>query len=139
VATPLGVPEEVDRFLKVSGRSAIGRHVPPDGGVFGPPAVERVVADTLACDHVLVPAGVPLDGRLRMSRDDYGRVRSAGLAALCLFPVSLRARHDPWIAEFEILRRLQAEYEPAGTVRGLVLLRRRVTAAPGGGQPAPGR
>lgn len=139
VATPLGVPEEIDRFLKLSGRFAVGRHVPPDGGVFGPAAVERVVADTLACDHVLVPAGVPLDGRLRMSRDDYARVRSAGLGGLCLFPVSLPARHDPWIAEFEILRRLAGEYEPAGTIRGLVLLRRRGGAAPAGGQPAPGR
>jgi len=124
IGTPLGASEDVDRFLKMSGRYQAEYHVPPFTGVVDQSAVDRKVADAAQCDLLLVPGGA-LAGLGPIDTQAYSVGMSATLSSLFVIPVRLTATRPPWVGDIEVVRRLLADHAPAGTFRDMVILRRR--------------
>lgn len=127
LATPAEVMEDVDRFLKMSGRHVPLRHVPPFSGVVDRATAGRSAADALACDHILLGPDRPVSAA---DPGVFGRDRCRFLTGLLLFPVSLPVVNEPFVGEVEVRRRIAAEFVPVATFRGGVIYGRHGARGP---------
>jgi hypothetical protein len=125
VATPLGVTEEMDRFLKASGRYVPEFHLDAWGSVVSPRDLPRKLRDLEAVRYVLIPK-YTLTYLLEPDLSKSRRWPEKLLSDLFFFPVGeLSIRNPPFTEEHEVLTVLQHDYEIRRRIRGYLLLERR--------------
>lgn len=124
IATPLGVSEDLDRFLKASGRYFPEFFVPPLGGTFTPETVDRKLAEYKDVDLLLVPQSA-LRHLQKVDLASYGKGWSEFMEKLFVFPVDLRVVHPPYLPEAVIIQRFAAEFNVEARFRDYLILRRK--------------
>ena len=124
LATPLGVGEDADRFLKVTGRYVPQRYVPPFISTFTPASVTRLLDELKKQDFLLIPESA-LSHLQPMNTMAYGQYWSRFLSGLFVFPVSIPVVHEPYIPEAVIMRSITNEFEVEGKFRDYLILRRK--------------
>lgn len=130
IATPLGAAEDVDRFLKLTGRYVPLCGVRPVAGIGGRASARQIAADAMKYPHVLLPEMPPPPDAA-----DFAVRRSLYMSVLFALPVAviMRPAQEPFSGQAEVQRLIRAEYEPVDRIPSFEILRRRwaVPAAAG--------
>jgi hypothetical protein len=126
LATPLGVGEDADRFLKVSGRYVPQYYVPPFISTFTPVSVARLLDELKKQEFILIPQH-DFSHLQPMNTVAYGQSWSRFLSGLFVFPVNLPVVHEPYIPEAVIMRSIINEFEVENKLRDYLILRRKGT------------
>lgn len=134
LATPLATTEDLDRFLKMSGRYVPGYHVPPASGLIDEAAAERVARDATACEHIMVPSQFVPPAPPTIDRRAYRKGMEGFLSGLFVFPVSFDVVNTPWNGAEAVMRRVRESHAPFATFAEWTILARRPVP-----QPPPGR
>lgn len=129
IATPLGAHEGIDRFLKLSGRYVPVRHVPPYAGLGDRRSAERMAADAMRCEHVLLPPQQP-----PVTVAAEGVRRSLAVSVLFGLPVAILIppANEPFSSATEVQRIVREAYDPVAEYPPYEILRRRGAGAAGG-------
>jgi hypothetical protein len=129
IAAPLGASEDVDRFLKLS-----GRYVPVRSGCGDRASAERLAADAMRSEHVFLPEPHP---SMAMEIGERALRKSLYIGALFVLPVvfPLPPVNEPFTIEEAVQRIIRAAYEPVEDFPPGQIFRRR----PGPADAAPGR
>jgi hypothetical protein len=122
IATPVGVTEDIDRFLKVSGRYVPEYFVPPFAGAFTPTATERRVAFLDNSNVLLVPQSSMVPHG-KVDRVAYANSWSRFMSGLFVFPVSLKVVNEPFIPNAEAIQKLLPHFTVEGQFRDYLVLR----------------
>jgi hypothetical protein len=121
IATMRGGSEDLDRFLKESGRYVSDYFVPPFDSLFSPTSAQKKSESLRKAEFVLVPeARFAQPGE--MDPNAYARGWSEFLSGLFLFPVSCRAVNAPFDPDQVILRNLSSTHHPVGRFRDMLIL-----------------
>jgi len=126
IALPREGGEDIDRFLKLSGRYYPEYFVPPFDGTFTPNTVSQKISGLKNADFLLVPKSF-FQKTETIDKNLYGKGWAAFMTGLFLFPVNCRAINDPFIQEAIIGRYLSSTYEIIGNFRDYLILRRKMT------------
>ncbi len=127
IGTPLTCHEDVERFLKITGRYVPAYHVPPYGGATNIADVERRVAEALGNEILLVP-GWFTDVHEPQDREILRQRAELFLGTLIVWPLHLpKPVREAWNADVTTLQRLSRDYSPEGRFRDLLILRRNRT------------
>jgi len=124
VGAPLGSGEDVDRFLKSSGRYVPEYSVAPFGGTFTLESLRRKLADLEGMNTILVPR-IYFRNLQPLDRAAYAKGESELMQGLFLFPVNLSVANAPLVPETIIVRRIARDYVLETKFRDYVVLRRR--------------
>lgn len=121
VAAPLGAAEDVDRFLKLTGRYVPVRTVPPFAGIGDRASAARMAAAAMRCPHILLPEMPPPPDAA-----EFAVRRSLYMSVLFALPVAviLRPVREPFSGQAEVQRLIRAEYEPVERILSFEILRR---------------
>jgi hypothetical protein len=122
IATPVGVAEDIDRFLKVSGRYVPEYFVPPFAGAFTPKAVEKQSELLKNSEILLVPQSLMV-GHGKVDRVAYANSWSRFMSGLFFFPVSLKVVNEPFIPDAEVIQKLLPHFTVEGQFRDYLILR----------------
>jgi hypothetical protein len=122
IATPVGVTEDIDRFLKVSGRYVPEYFVPPFATVFTPKAVEKQ-SELLKNSEILLVPQSSMVGHGKVDRVAYANSWSRFMSGLFVFPVSLKVVNEPFIPNAEAIQKLLLHYIVEGQFRDYLVLR----------------
>jgi len=123
IATPRNCGEDIDRFLKASGRYYPEYFVPPFDGTFTPATVEKKIENLKNADVVLVPAGYFQNIQLT-DKDAYARGWSEFMTILFVFPVSEPAVNQPFSQDSMIASYISCNYQVIGRFRDYLIMRR---------------
>lgn len=123
IATPVGVAEDVDRFLKVSGRYVPEYFVPPFAGAFTPLATARRAGLLDDSDVLLVPQSSMVQPG-KVDRAAYADSWSRFMSGLFVFPVRLQVVNEPFIPDAEVIQKLLSQFTVEGRFRDYLVLRR---------------
>lgn len=121
LATPVATVEDIDRFLKATGRYVPLRHVPPSTGLVDEAAADRIAADALSCAHIMVPTSA------LSQPPPMGTWREAGgraLEELILFPLDLDIVNPPWDGIEAVMRRIRRRFRVVGEFHDYSILSR---------------
>jgi len=122
IAVPRGGSEDIDRFLKASGRYYPEYYVPPFDGTFTPETVAQKLEGLAGAKVILVPQS--LFGSLQpVDSEAYGKGWSEFMSRLFLYPVNLPVIHEPFIQDATTAQKLAADYEVEGRFRDYLILR----------------
>ena len=122
IALMRGGSEDLDRFLKESGRYVPDYFVPPFDSLFSPASTQKKAESLGKAEFVLVPeARFTQPGEMDPSA--YARGWSEFLSGLFLFPVLCRSVNAPFDPDQMILRDLSATHHPVGRFRDMLILR----------------
>ncbi|NCY20926.1 hypothetical protein EBX31_03085 [bacterium] len=116
-----GGSEDLDRFLKESGRYVSDYFVPPFDSLFSPTSAKKKSESLGKAEFVLVPEA-RFEQPGEMDPNAYARGWSEFLSGLFLFPVSCRAVNAPFDPDQLILRNLSATHHPVGRFRDMLIL-----------------
>lgn len=122
IATPVGVTEDIDRFLKVSGRYVPEYFVPPFAGAFTPMATERRIALLDNSNVLLVPQSSMVPPG-KVDRMAYANSWSRFMSGLLVFPVNLKVVNEPFIPDAEAIQKLLPHFTVEGQFRDYLVLR----------------
>ena len=122
IAVPRGGSEDIDRFLKASGRYYPEYHVPPFDGTFTPETVAHKLEGLAGAKVILVSQS--LFGSLQpVDSEAYGKGWSEFMSRLFLYPVNQPVKHNPFIQDAMTAQKLAADYEVEGRFRDYLILR----------------
>ena len=122
VAVPRSGSEDIDRFLKSSGRYYAEYFVPPFDGIFTPDTVAKKIDGLKNADVLLVP-GLYFQNMQMADKDLYGKGWSSFLTGLFLFPVHCPAVNDPFLQDAIIARYISSNFHPIGSFRDYLILK----------------
>ncbi len=122
IAVPRGGSEDIDRFLKASGRYYAEYFVPPFDGIFTPDTVAKKINGLKNADILLVP-GSFFQNMETADKDLYGKGWSAFLTGLFLFPVNCPAVNEPFLQDVIIARYISSTYQVVGNFRDYLILK----------------
>lgn len=122
IAVPRSGSEDIDRFLKASGRYYPEYFVPPFDGTFTPETVAKKIDGLKNADILLVP-GSYFQNMETDDKDLYGRGWSAFLTGLFLFPVNCPAVNEPFHQDAIIARYISSTYQVVGNFRDYLILK----------------
>lgn len=122
IAVPRGGSEDIDRFLKASGRYYPEYFVPPFDGIFTPDTVAKKINGLKNADILLVP-GSFFQNMETADKDLYGKGWSAFLTGLFLFPVNCPAVNEPFLQDAIIARYISSNYQVVGNFRDYLILK----------------
>ncbi|MFZ0615801.1 MAG: hypothetical protein WAN16_05055 [Chthoniobacterales bacterium] len=122
IAVPRSGSEDIDRFLKVSGRYYPEYFVPPFDGIFTPDTVAKKIDGLKNADVLLVP-GSYFQNMQAADKDLYGKGWSAFLTGLFLFPVNCPAVNEPFLQDEIIARYISSNFQPIGSFRDYLILK----------------
>jgi len=117
-----GGSEDLDRFLKESGRYVPDYYVPPFDGLLSPTSAQKKSESLGKAEVVLVPEARFAQLK-EMDPSAYARGWSEFLSGLLLFPVSCRAVNAPFDPDQVILKSLSTTHHPAGRFREMLIFR----------------
>jgi|694.fasta_scaffold08279_10 hypothetical protein len=123
IAVPRSGSEDIDRFLKASGRYYPEYFVPPFDGIFTPDTVAKKINGLKNADILLVP-GSFFQNMETADKDLYGKGWSAFLTGLFLFPVNCPAVNEPFLQDAIIARYISSNYQPIGGFRNYLIMKR---------------
>ncbi|HVO30170.1 MAG TPA: hypothetical protein VMV18_05525 [bacterium] len=134
VGTPIEFSEDVDRFLKLTGRFVPERVPPPVMGILNEQQLAWKLDDLKTMDVVLLPNR----SLALLAPDDAAdaAARSAFLSGLLLYPVHLSFRRS-FFPERVVVRTIDAEFDPVDRVWDYVVMVRKGSAAAPPPEPAP--
>jgi hypothetical protein len=121
IAQMRGGGEDLDRFLKGSGRYVPDYYVPPFDSLFSPTSAQKKSESLGKAEFVLVPeARFAQFGEI--DSDAYARGWSEFLSGLFYFPVACRAVNAPFDPDQVILKNLSCSHHPVGRFRDMLVL-----------------
>jgi hypothetical protein len=129
LSAPLGCSEDIDRFLKLSGRDFPDYWVPANSGIFNQEALAARMAALSAAPYLLLPMSAARYLKPPNS-ESYAANYSAYLTPLFVFPVRLKMVHSPFSVEAEMVRTLARDYQVKGTFRKYLILGRDSSTGP---------
>ena len=122
IATPVGVSEDVDRFLKLSGRYVPEYFVPPFATAFTPKAVESQVERLKRSEILLLPqSSIMQHGQV--DRVAYADSWSHFMSGLFVFPVHLKVENEPYLPDADVVAKLLPHFTVEGRFRDYLVLR----------------
>ncbi len=124
IATPIGAAEDIDRFLKASGRYVPEFFVPPYGGTFTPETVAQKLEELKKSDILLVPQSA-LGHLQQVDVTAYGRSWSEFMSRLFVYPVNLLVANQPYTPDAVIMRALAVDFAVEARFRDYLILRRK--------------
>lgn len=128
IGTPFYTSEDVDRFLKLSGRYVPEYYAGINIQVYTPAALERKIRDLRLMDTVLVPKSLLGDARAGHPRPAVvlSEASPAFLSALLFFPERLvpRPRRPPYAPGVAIIDRIRENFTLVGHFRAWEIWRR---------------
>ena len=122
VAVPRSGSEDIDRFLKASGRYYSEYFVPPFDGTFTPETMEQKIKGLKNAKVLLVP-GLYFQNMQTINKDLYGKGWSEFLTGLFLFPVNCPAVNTPFSQDVMLAHYLLSAYQVAGNFRDYLILK----------------
>jgi hypothetical protein len=124
IATPLRVNEDIERFLKVSGRYLAEYQTGPLSGAFTPEDVQRKIRDLRDAETVMIPK-YSLGNVGEVDLTAYSKSQSEDLSALFVWPVRVTAVNPPFFSERLLLQYLVEHYECVEEFRSYLILKRK--------------
>jgi hypothetical protein len=123
IVVPRGGSEDIDRFLKASGRYYPEYHVPPFDGIFTPDTVAKKIDGIKNADVLLVPESY-FQNMQTTDKGLYGKGWSSFLTGLFLFPVNCTAINEPFLQDAIIAQYIKSNYQVDGIIRNYLILKR---------------
>lgn len=121
IAVPRGMTEDLDRFLKVSGRYFPEYYVPPYDGTFTPAALEEKLHGLRGAQALLIPENY-LQQRQGTDSGAYAEGWSSFLSKLFLFPVRITAKNHPFEQELILVNFVENHFRPVGKFRNFLVM-----------------
>ncbi len=123
IGTPLGSTEEIDRFLKITGRQSGEYYAEP---LMSASSLPRKLHDLAAMDVIMVPGYYMVAPGRPPSPEEERRNMSHFLSSLLLFPVKLpEAKHPPFVPSQMIVAKITSDYVEVGRFRDFIIYRRK--------------
>lgn len=113
----------LDRLSKLRSGYLPAYHPMPTPELYAPRDVDRMVADDLRHDLIIVPAQALEGMNAPIDYDAYQQGVSAFLSGLMVYPVRAKIKTPPYIPDVEVLRQLFAKTEVVSTNGGIVVLK----------------
>jgi hypothetical protein len=123
VAAPVGVSEDIDRFLKVSGRYVPEYFVPPLVGTFTPKDVKKKADLLNNCEFLLLPESSMVQFT-KVDRVTYAKFWSKFLGGLFVCPIHLNVVNEPFLPIIEVVQQLLPHFNVEGRFRNYLILHR---------------
>ncbi len=124
LATPIGVTEDIDRFLKVSGRYFNEYSVPPMGGFLTKVEFEKRLELLANTKFVLMPKTTFLYLQ-PFNMSSYEKIMAVHMSGLYVFPVNLHVVNEPLIPESLIIHKLESSHIIVGDFRDYYILQKK--------------
>ena len=121
IAVPRSGSEDIDRFLKVSGRYYPEYHVPPFDGTFTPDTVDQKINGIKECNTLLVPISM-MGVENPINTELYAKSWSLFMSRLFLYPVDKVSKNTPFIQDEIIASFIKKNYAPIGQFRDYILV-----------------
>jgi uncharacterized membrane protein len=123
IGTPLGSTEEIDRFLKITGRQSSEYYAEP---VMSASSLPRKLHDLSAMAVIMVPGYYMLTPGSPPAPEAERQNSSHFLSSLLLYPVNLPApKHPPFLPGQMIVEKIANDYVEAGRFRDFIIYRRK--------------
>lgn len=132
IGTPIEYSEEIDRYLKLSGKFIQERVPAPVIGILNEEQLAKKLEDVRKMDVLLFPISYhAFEGPISSQE---AADRSAFLSSLLLFPVRLHFRNEPFAPEREVVADILERFHPVDQVWSYEVMVRNsaATAAPAG-------
>jgi hypothetical protein len=121
IAVPRGGSEDIDRFLKASGRYYPEYHVPPFDGTFTPDTVDQKINGIKECNTLLVPISM-MEAEKPINTELYAKSWSLFMTRLFLYPVDKVSKKTPFIQDEIIASFIKKNYAPIERFRDYILV-----------------
>lgn len=122
IAVPRRGSEDIDRFLKPSGRYYVEYFVPPFDGIFTPDTGAEKI-DVLKNTDVLLVPELYFQNMQMADKDLYGKGWSSFLTGLFLFPAHCPAVNYPFLQDAIIARYISSNFHPIGSFRDYLIFK----------------
>ncbi len=113
----------LDRLSKLKSGYLPEYHPMPTPELYAPRDVDRMVADDLRHDAIIVPAGAIEGMNAPINHEAYEQGVSSFLSGLMVYPVRATIKTPPYIPDMEVLRQLVAKTEVVSTNGGIIILK----------------
>lgn len=113
----------LDRLSKLRSDYLPDYHPMPTPELYAPHDVDRMVADDLRHDMIIVPAGAIEGMNAPINREAYEHGVSSFLSGLMVYPVRAKLKTPPYIPDIEVLRQLVTKTELVSTNGGIFILK----------------
>jgi hypothetical protein len=113
----------LDRLSKLKSGYLPDYHPMPTPELYAPRDVDRMVADDLRHDMIIVPAGAIEGMNAPINREAYEQGTSSFLSGLMLYPVRAKVKTPPYNPDIEVLRQLVTKTEIVSINDGIIILK----------------